>query len=109
MSGTNATAHGTGHGSVKSYVIGFIASVVLTVVAFGVAAAGVSFGTALTLLVIFAVAQILVQLVCFMHLGEAGQETNRITFVFTLVLLFILVGGSLWVMFSLYRNMMPAM
>ena len=54
-----------------------------------------------------AVLQILVQLVMFMHMNtKADEGWNLMSFVFTLTILVLVVGGSLWIMQHLHLNMM---
>ncbi|MDI4638220.1 MULTISPECIES: cytochrome o ubiquinol oxidase subunit IV [Halomonadaceae] len=107
MSDSHAS-HDHSHGSVKSYVIGLILSIVLTIIPFGAVMAG-SFDTAVTLLIIVttAVAQVLVQLVLFMHMNtKADEGWNFMSFVFTVAILVLVIGGSLWIMKNLHLNMM---
>ena len=96
------------HGSVKSYVIGLILSIVLTIIPFGAVMTG-AFDTGATLILIVgtAVAQVLVQLVLFMHMNtKADEGWNFMSFVFTVAILVLVIGGSLWIMYHLHRNMM---
>ncbi|GEK73504.1 MULTISPECIES: cytochrome o ubiquinol oxidase subunit IV [Halomonas] len=96
------------HGSVKSYVIGLILSIVLTIIPFGVVMTG-SLSTSATLLIIVAtaVAQVLVQLILFMHMSTKTDEGwNFTSFVFTVAILVLVIGGSLWIMYNLHLNMM---
>lgn len=96
------------HGSVKSYVIGLILSIVLTVIPFGVVMAG-AFSTPATVLIVVAAAvcQVLVQLVMFMHMNtKADEGWNLMSFVFTVSILVLVIGGSLWIMHHLHLNMM---
>ena len=100
--------HDAGHGSVKSYAIGFILSVILTVIPFGL----VMYPTlpkslTLWIILIFAVVQVLVHLVYFLHLDRsAAQRNNVVAFVFAAIVIVLLVGLSLWIMFSIHTNMM---
>ncbi|GEN24751.1 cytochrome o ubiquinol oxidase subunit IV [Halomonas cupida] len=106
MSGHSHQEHS--HGSVKSYIVGLILSIVLTIIPFGVVMTG-SFGTGATLLIIVitAVAQVLVQLVMFMHMNtKADEGWNFMSFVFTVAILVLVIGGSLWIMYHLHLNMM---
>ncbi|CAN7685261.1 MULTISPECIES: cytochrome o ubiquinol oxidase subunit IV [Pseudomonas] len=107
----NAHSHGhddAGHGSYKSYAIGFILSVILTVIPFGL----VMYPTlpkSITLLIVlaFAIVQVLVHLVYFLHLDRsAAQRNNVIAFVFAAIVIVLLVGLSLWIMFSIHTFMM---
>ncbi|GAB2716148.1 cytochrome o ubiquinol oxidase subunit IV [Halomonas garicola] len=108
MSDSHTAPGGASHGSVKTYVTGLILSIVLTVIPFGTVMSG-AFSTATTVLVIvaMAVAQILVQLVMFMHMNTKSDEGwNLTSFIFTLTILALVVGGSLWIMHHLHLNMM---
>ena len=102
---------GAAHGSVRSYVTGFLLSVLLTAVPFALVMSGAApAATIVPLCIGLAVAQILVHLVYFLHMNGASTQTwNMAAFVFTLVIVAILVGGSLWVMYHLSTNMMPGM
>jgi len=97
------------HGSVKSYTIGFVLSLGLTVLSFGAVMSGaVPAASILPTIVGLAVAQLLVQLVYFLHLGTApGQRSNLVIFVFTGLIIATVVSGSLWVMHNANTNMMP--
>jgi len=96
------------HGSVKSYAIGFILSVILTVIPFGL----VMYPTLpkdMTLLIIvaFAVIQIVVHLYYFLHLDTSKEARSSVTsFLFTAMVIALLVGLSLWIMISIHTSMM---
>jgi cytochrome o ubiquinol oxidase operon protein cyoD len=112
MSNTHASAHSAGnasHGTRTSYTIGFVLSLVLTVLSFGTVMGGFLPQSAmLTGIVIFGVAQLLVQLAFFLHMGTApDQRSNLAIFLFTGLIITIVVGGSLWVMHNADINMMP--
>lgn len=102
---------GAAHGSVKSYLIGFGLSVILTAIPFGLVMSGaVPAATAVPICVALAVAQIIVHLIYFLHMnGSSSQSWNMAAFVFTVVIVAILVVGSLWVMYHLNADMMPGM
>ncbi|HCM64635.1 cytochrome o ubiquinol oxidase subunit IV [Morganella psychrotolerans] len=108
MSHSNTANTGASHGSVKTYLIGFILSVILTVVPFYMVIEGTaSPSVILATVVISAVVQILVHLVCFLHMNTASEERwNLIAFLFTLLIIGIVVIGSLWIMYNLNINMM---
>ncbi|MBD9250723.1 MAG: cytochrome o ubiquinol oxidase subunit IV, partial [Cronobacter sakazakii] len=54
-----------------------------------------------------AVVQILVHLVCFLHMNASSEERwNLVAFVFTLLIIAIVVVGSIWIMWNLNYNMM---
>ncbi|SDV04110.1 cytochrome bo3 quinol oxidase subunit 4 [Pseudomonas mucidolens] len=101
-------SHDVSHGSVKSYAIGFILSVILTVIPFGL----VMYPTlpkamTLAIVMLFAVIQVIVRLYYFLHLDRSqAQRNNVIAFVFTAIVILLLVGLSLWIMFSIHTYMM---
>ncbi len=98
------------HGSRRGYLIGFLLSVVLTAVPFWLVMTGAVASVAVAAGLIFglAIVQIVVHVVCFLHL-DTRQEGGwtLIAFVFTAVIVTIVIGGSLWIMFHLNTNMMP--
>jgi len=99
------------HGSVKSYTIGFGLSVILTAIPFALVMTGAVAGSLVVPLCVgIGVIQIVVHLIYFLHMNIASSRSwNMVAFVFTLVIVSILVGGSLWVMYHLDTNMMPGM
>jgi cytochrome o ubiquinol oxidase operon protein cyoD len=101
--------HDASHGSYQSYIMGFVLSLLLTGLSFGAVMSGlVPHSMILSAIVIFAVAQLLVQLVFFLHLGASPeQRDNTVIFVLTALLIATIVSGSLWVMHNADENMMP--
>lgn len=92
----------------KSYLIGFGLALVLTVIPFAIVGFGLMAAPgALVVIAVLAVAQVLVHLYYFLHLvpGKAPAE-NILALAFAVVLIFIMVGGSLWIMFDLNHRMM---
>ncbi|WP_455922289.1 cytochrome o ubiquinol oxidase subunit IV [Pseudomonas putida] len=105
----NAHSHDTGsHGSFKSYMIGFVLSIILTAIPFGlVMYPTFSKSATLVLVLAFAVIQVLVHLVYFLHLDRSeAQRNNVIAFVFAGIVIALLVGLALWIMFSIHTIMM---
>jgi cytochrome o ubiquinol oxidase subunit IV len=102
---------GAAHGSVKSYLTGFLLSAVLTFIPFALVMSGAwPAATIIPICIALGVAQIIVHLVYFLHMnGASTQSWNMAAFVFTLLIVAILVAGSLWVMYHLDVNMMPGM
>lgn len=103
-----AAKHSSARGTQRSYVIGFALSILLTVIPFTIVVADMVNGLALIVLLIgFALAQLLVQLKFFIHLGEDTRPRwNSIMFMFMMLVVFIVVVGSLWIMSNLDYNMM---
>lgn len=100
------------HGSLGSYTIGFVLSVILTAIPFWLVMAKVipSSGTTAFVLMAFAVVQIVVHMVYFLHMNTKSEGGwNMLALIFTVVIVAITLAGSLWVMHHLNVNMMPMM
>lgn len=100
----------TQHGSLISYCIGFVLSIVFTLLAYWLVVYDVFTGGLLVAaIVLLAIAQLLVQLLFFLHLGkEKAPRWNLIVFSFMILVVIIVVGGSLWIMKNLdYHGMTP--
>ena len=116
MSAPHHDDHGHGddghHGSLKDYAIGFILSVILTAIPFWLVMHKVFDKSSTTAAVIlaFAAVQVVVHMVYFLHMnGKAEGGWSMLATMFTLVLLVIVLSGSIWVMYHMNINMMPAM
>ncbi len=108
MSNAHTSASGASHGSLKSYIVGFILSILLTIIPyFLVLNHGLSHDSTILAIVVLGIGQLLVQLVFFLHLNTSSEQRwNLMTFVFTVLILLIVVVGSLWIMWNLDYNMM---
>ncbi|THT97848.1 cytochrome o ubiquinol oxidase subunit IV [Lampropedia puyangensis] len=108
MSHSDTSRAGQSHGSSKSYLIGFVLCAILTVIPFVlVMNPMLPRPTTLLILVGFAVVQIVVQLVYFLHMNRSSEGGwNLASFVFTLVILFIVVALSIWIIWSMHFHMM---
>jgi len=106
-------AHGgAAHGSFKGYLIGFVLSVILTAIPFWLVMSGAIDNKQATAIVImaFAVVQIVVHMVFFLHMNTASEGGwSMLALIFTLILVVIVLTGSLWVMYHLNANMMPGL
>ena len=98
---------GTSYG-VLVYSIGLVLAVILTATSFWVAntsllwAPGISLGLA-----VLAIAQMGVHLVFFLHITTGPDNTNNVlALAFGLLIVFLVVVGSLWIMANLNDNMM---
>ena len=101
---------GHDHGSLRSYMTGFVLAVILTVIPFWLVMGKVFSSSSTTALVIlaFAVVQIVVHMVYFLHMNARSEGGwTMLALIFTVVLVVITLAGSLWVMFHLNHNMMP--
>ncbi|MBD8881266.1 cytochrome o ubiquinol oxidase subunit IV [Rhodanobacter sp. 7MK24] len=98
------------HGSLRSYLTGFVLAVILTVIPFWLVMGHVfqSHWVTITLVLLLAIVQILVHVVYFLHLDTHSEGGwNMLSFVFTIVLVVIVLGASIWVMYNENTNMMP--
>ncbi|CAN7679721.1 cytochrome o ubiquinol oxidase subunit IV [Mesorhizobium sp. LjRoot246] len=106
-------AHGgAAHGSLRGYLIGFVLSVILTAIPFWLVMTGAIDDKQATAIVVmaFAVVQIVVHMVFFLHMNTASEEGwSMLALIFTLILVVIVLTGSLWVMYHLNANMMPGL
>ena len=99
---------GAGRGSFKSYGTGFLLSIVLTVIPFALVMSGALPRSAIVFgLLGAAIVQMMVHLHYFLHLdASSAARWNLLALAFTLLIMFIFVGGSIWIMFNLNYRMM---
>ena len=95
-----------GRQAMRSYVTGFVLSIILTLIPYFMVVNHVFGSSSLMYAVVsFALAQLVVQVVFFLHLHKKSKpHWNLIVFVFTFLIVAILVVGSLWVMYNLNYN-----
>ena len=101
----------TSHGTYRSYIVGFVLSVLLTIVPFWVVLGAVELNFYWALGIIFGLGaiQIMVHVHYFLHVTVGAEQGWQVmSLAFTAVLLVIVLAGSIWVMFHLEENMMPA-
>lgn len=94
--------------TLQSYVFGLGGSLLLTLAAFG-AVYFKLWEDSITYVVIsvLAIIQLVVQSVCFLRLNAtATGRWNLFPFLFVLLIIAILVGGSFWIMYNLNYNML---
>ncbi|PTN10655.1 cytochrome o ubiquinol oxidase subunit IV [Mangrovibacterium marinum] len=105
---THTEVAGAAHTGVKSYIIGFVLAVAFTLISFAfVMMEEVPKKVAFIGLSIAALMQMLVHLRYFLHLDRSkAQRWNVVFIAFTAVLVFIFVGGTIWVMVTLNSRMM---
>ena len=99
---------GISRGSLKSYLTGFVLSLILTAIPFALVMRG-TWSSAAALAGIFSagLVQILVHLHYFLHLDtSSAARWNVLAMMFTLLILALFVGGTLWIMSTLNYRMM---
>jgi cytochrome o ubiquinol oxidase operon protein cyoD len=90
-----------------SYTAGFGLAIALTIASFVVAKTDLLWPPGIPVgLVVLAFAQIGVHLVFFLHMGSGADNTNNIlALTFGLFVVFLVLTGSLWIMYNLSTNM----
>jgi cytochrome o ubiquinol oxidase subunit IV len=94
------------HG-LASYLIGFVLAVILTAIPFWLVYSH-ALPPSRTMMIIAgaAVLQILVHLHFFLHIDfTTTPRENLMALAFTAVLIFLMVGGSFWIMIDLHSRM----
>ncbi|MGZ2746009.1 cytochrome o ubiquinol oxidase subunit IV [Burkholderia stagnalis] len=96
------------HGTARGYMVGFVLSVLLTAASFGLVMGGMlAPKAAIITLAVLAFVQIVVHLVCFLHMNtSSSQRWNVMAFSYTVLTALILIFGTLWVMHNVSMNMM---
>jgi cytochrome o ubiquinol oxidase subunit IV len=94
---------------VRNANLGLGFSIVLTVAAFVLAGSNVIYGPAIPVaLIVLAIAQMGVHLVFFLHITTGPDNTNNVlALAFGILVVFLVVVGSIWIMNHLSQNMMP--
>ncbi len=92
-----------------SYTAGLGLAIVLTIASFVVSQTNLLWAPGIPVgLVVLAFAQIGVHLVFFLHLGSGPDSTNNIlALAFGLLIVFLVITGSCWIIVNLNANMMP--
>ena len=92
-----------------SYTVGLGLAVLLTIASFVVSQTNLLWPPGIPIgLVVLAFAQIGVHLVFFLHLGSGPDHTNNIVaLAFGLLIVFLVIAGSVWIISNLNANMMP--
>jgi cytochrome o ubiquinol oxidase operon protein cyoD len=91
------------------YVVGFVMSLVFTLIPYYlVVKKELNKNTLLATIIGFAVTQLIIQVVFFLHLGrEKKPRFNLVFLMSTISLILVVVVGSIWIMNHLHYNMMP--
>lgn len=100
--------YGMGKKTLKSYMIGLILSLIFTFLSFGIVAhRPFSVSGIFIALTVLAIAQLIAQVVFFLRMNASPEgRWNLMPFLFTILIVAVLVGGSLWIMYNLNYNMM---
>ena len=100
-------------GGVGSRVIGYLTglglAILLTATSFFIAGTDLVWQPSIPVaLAVLAIAQMGVHLVFFLHLTTGPDNTNNVlALAFGVLIVFLVIGGSLWIRANLNNNMMP--
>ena len=106
-------APGTPHSNILSetlaYVIGLAFALILTGISFWVASTSVLWGPGVAVgLVVLAIAQMGIHLVFFLHITSGPDNTNNVlALAFGVLIVFLVMIGTIWIMAHMNANMMP--
>jgi cytochrome o ubiquinol oxidase operon protein cyoD len=94
---------------VRGYAIGLVLALLLTAASFYSAGSGLIYQPAIPVaLVVFAIAQMGVHLVFFLHITSGPDNANNLlALAFGVLIVFLVMAGSIWIMAHLDHNMMP--
>jgi cytochrome o ubiquinol oxidase operon protein cyoD len=92
-----------------SYTVGLVLAIAATIGSFVVSQTDLLWPPGVPVgLIVLAIAQIGVHLVFFLHLGSGPDNTNNIlALAFGVLIVFLVITGSCWIIANLNDNMMP--
>jgi cytochrome o ubiquinol oxidase subunit IV len=95
--------------SYRSYTVGLALAILATIASFIVSQTNLLWAPGIPVgLVVLAFAQIGVHLVFFLHLGSGADNTNNIlALAFGVLIVFLVITGSIWIIANLNANMLP--
>lgn len=90
-----------------AYFAGLVLCIILTLMSFGLVEYRLFNDTDLYIgLAVLAVIQLFVQSLCFLRLNSSPEgRWNLMPFIFSLIIIAVIVGGSLWIMYNMNYNM----
>ena len=93
----------------RGYFIGLVLASLLTAASFAILRANFVWAPAIPVaLLVFAIAQMGVHLVFFLHITTGPDNTNNVmALAFGVLIVILLFGGSIWIMNNMNHNMMP--
>jgi cytochrome o ubiquinol oxidase operon protein cyoD len=96
-------------GGIRGYLIGLALAVGLTAASFYILGSDFIWGPGIPVaLIVLAIAQMGVHLVFFLHVTTGPDNTNNVmALAFGLLIVFLIITGSLWIMANLNHNMPP--
>lgn len=102
----------TKHNSLRGYLAGFFTSLLLTLAAFGMVLYDPQLESSVLvgILALLAIIQIVGQVYFFLHINTSPKQLwNLLPLIYTLIIVVMLVGGTLWIMHNANQHMMSGM
>ena len=95
--------------AIGGYLVGLALASGLTIASFYLAASNFLWGPSIPVaLIVLAIAQMGVHLVFFLHITTGPESTNNVlALAFGVLIVFLVIAGSLWIMANLNGHMMP--
>jgi cytochrome o ubiquinol oxidase operon protein cyoD len=108
--GDSGVAAQPGPGAALVYTVGLVLAVILTATSFWVANTSLLWPPGVRMgLAVLAIAQMGIHLVFFLHITTGPDNTNNVlALAFGMLIVFLVVAGSLWIMANLNENLMPS-
>ena len=94
---------------VVGYLVGLGLAILFTATSFFVAGTDLVWQPSIPVaIIVLAIAQMGVHLVFFLHITTGADNTNNVmALAFGLLIVFLVIGGTLWIMAHLNQNMLP--
>jgi cytochrome o ubiquinol oxidase operon protein cyoD len=94
---------------VLGYVVGLGLAILFTATSFFIAGTDLVWQPSIPVaIIVLAIAQMGIHLVFFLHITTGADNANNVlALAFGLLIVFLVIGGSLWIMSHLNANMMP--
>jgi cytochrome o ubiquinol oxidase operon protein cyoD len=94
---------------ILGYVVGLGLALLLTATSFFIAGTNLVWQPSIPVaIIVLAIAQMGVHIVFFLHITTGPDNTNNVlALAFGLLIVFLVVGGSVWIMSHLNQNMPP--
>jgi cytochrome o ubiquinol oxidase operon protein cyoD len=101
--------HDTIISETMAYVIGLALALIMTGISFWVASTSALWGPGVAVgLVVLAIAQMGIHLVFFLHITSGPDNTNNVlALAFGVLIVFLVMVGTIWIMAHLAANMGP--
>ena len=94
---------------IQGYLVGLALATLITCIAFFISRTPLVWGPSIPIAIaVLAIGQMGVHLVFFLHIGTGPDNINNVmALAFGVLIVFLLITGSLWIMSHLNHNMMP--